>query len=108
MKQRMAHAIILVNDYDEAIKFYTKKLDFTLLEDTRRDENKRWVMIAPPGSSECTILLAKATNERQSTNVGNQTGGKVGFFLFTDDFWRDYNNMVAKNIRFTSEPVKHD
>ena len=100
MKQRIAHIALVVKDYDEAIEFYTKKLDFILLEDTKIDEKKRWVMIAPPGAKECGLLLAKAANERQSESIGNQTGGRVGFFLFTDDFWRDFNKMTDKKINF--------
>ncbi|MDP4762253.1 MAG: VOC family protein, partial [Salibacteraceae bacterium] len=96
MKQSIAHVTIVVRDYDEAIAFYTKKLDFILLEDTKLDEKKRWVMVAPPGAKECSLLLAKAANEEQSKSIGNQTGGRVFMFLFTDDFWRDYNKMVER------------
>jgi len=104
MHQRIAHIALVVKDYDEAIEFYTQKLDFTLLEDTKIDEKKRWVMIAPPGAKECSLLLAKAANERQTESVGNQTGGRVGFFLFTDDFWRDYHRMIERGIRFIRQP----
>mgnify|MGYP006234793497 CR=1 FL=1 len=104
MHQRIAHIALVVKDYDEAIEFYTKKLDFTILEDTKLDEKKRWVMVAPPGAKECSLLLAKAANEKQSESIGNQTGGRVGFFLFTDDFWRDYNKMVERGISFIREP----
>jgi catechol 2,3-dioxygenase-like lactoylglutathione lyase family enzyme len=106
MHQRIAHIALVVTDYDNAIEFYTKKLDFILLEDTRIDEMKRWVMIAPPGAKECCLLLAKASNERQMASVGNQTGGRVGFFLFTDDFWRDYNKMVEREVRFVRPPTE--
>ena len=95
MKQRIAHIALVVRDYDEAIEFYTKKLDFILLEDTKLDEKKRWVMVAPPGAKECSLLLAKAADEKQAESIGNQTGGRVGFFLFTDDFWRDYNKSIT-------------
>ena len=106
MYQRIAHIALVVKDYDDAIEFYTKKLDFKLLENTRIDENKRWVMVAPPGAEECCLLLAKASNERQLGSIGNQTGGRVGFFLFTDDFWRDYNKMIEREIRFVRPPTE--
>ncbi|SRR5258708_8395443 len=108
MKQRIAHIALVVKDYDEAIAFYVTKLDFTLLEDTKIDENKRWVVIAPPGAKECSLLLAKAANEEQSKSIGNQTGGRVFLFLFTDDFWRDYNKMVDRNINFVRPATEHD
>lgn len=104
MKQRIAHIALVVKDYDEAIQFYTEKLDFELLEDTKIDELKRWVVIAPPGAKECCLLLAKAANEQQLASVGNQTGGRVFLFLFTDDFWRDYNKMIEKQINFVRPP----
>ena len=87
MNQRIAHIALIVKDYDEAIRFYTKKLDFELMEDTVIDDLKRWVVISPPGAKECCLLLAKAADEKQLTSVGNQTGGRVFLFLFTDDFW---------------------
>ena len=105
MYQRIAHIALVVKDYDDAIEFYTEKLDFKLLENTRIDENKRWVMVAPPGAKECCLLLAKASNERQLESIGNQTGGRVGFFLFTDDFWRDYNKMTEREISFVRPPT---
>jgi len=108
MNQRIAHISLVVKDYDDAIEFYTKKLNFTLIEDTKIDENKRWVMVAPPGAKECCLLLAKASNERQTESVGNQTGGRVGFFLFTDDFWRDYNTMTDRNINFIRTPTEFE
>src|SRR5690349_19740309 len=89
MHQRIAHIALVVKDYDEAIQFYTEKIGFTLLEDTKLSEEKRWVLVAPPGAKECCLLLAKAANDHQLASVGNQTGGRVFFFLFTDDFWRD-------------------
>jgi catechol 2,3-dioxygenase-like lactoylglutathione lyase family enzyme len=100
MKQRIAHIALVVKDYDEAIDFYTKKLDFILLEDTKIDEKKRWVMVAPPGAKECSLLLAKAANEEQAKSIGNQAGGRVFLFLFTDDFLRDYNKMIDRKINF--------
>ena len=108
MYQRIAHIALVVKDYDDAIEFYTEKLDFTLLEDTRIDEKKRWVMVAPPGAKECCLLLAKAANNKQSQSIGNQTGGRVGFFLFTDDFWRDYNKMKEKEISFVRPPTEFE
>ncbi|MBN1253609.1 MAG: VOC family protein [Bacteroidales bacterium] len=104
MKQSIAHIAIVVNDYDEAIKFYTEKLDFVLIEDTKLSENKRWVLISPPGSNGTNLLLAKASGEKQLASVGNQTGGRVFLFLFTDDFWRDYNKMAERKIHFIREP----
>ena len=104
MYQRIAHVALVVKDYDEAIEFYTKKLDFKLIEDTKIDSDKRWVMIAPPGAKETCLLLAKAANDRQKESVGNQTGGRVGFFLFTDDFKRDYTKMLAREITFIRKP----
>lgn len=108
MYQRIAHIALVVKDYDEAIEFYTQKLNFTLLEDTKIDEKKRWVMIAPSGATECCLLLAKAANERQAESVGNQTGGRVGFFLFTDDFWRDYNKMIEREVSFVRPPSEFE
>lgn len=108
MKQRIAHIGLVVKDYDEAIDFYTNKLDFVLLEDSKIDEKKRWVMVAPPGAKECSLLLAKAANEEQSKSIGNQTGGRVFLFLFTDDFWRDYNKMVDRKINFVRPPAEFE
>ena len=106
MKQSIAQFAIVVNDYDEAIEFYTKKLHFDLIEDTTLSDTKRWVVIRPAGSDGCCILLAKAANDEQKTRVGNQTGGRVFLFLHTDDFWRDYNAMTADGIRFVRPPVE--
>jgi catechol 2,3-dioxygenase-like lactoylglutathione lyase family enzyme len=108
MYQRIAQVALVVKDYDEAIAFYTQKLDFELLEDTQLSPEKRWVVIAPKGSKESGLLLAKAANPKQEASVGNQTGGRVGFFLFTDDFWRDYNKMVEREIRFVRPPAEHE
>lgn len=108
MNQRIAQMALVVNDYDEAIEFYTQKLDFTLIEDTVLSETKRWVVVAPKGEGSCNLLLAKAANEEQRTRIGNQTGGRVFMFMFTDDFWRDYNNMVEKGIEFVRPPAKHE
>jgi len=106
MKQRLAHIAIVVNDYDEAIKFYTQKLHFDLVEDTQLSETKRWVLIRPKGSLECCLLLAKAANEEQRSRVGNQTGGRVFLFLHTDNFERDYQNLLANEIEIVRQPQK--
>ena len=108
MKQRIAHVALVVNDYDEAIKFYTEKLDFTLIEDTVLSETKRWVLVKPKNSDGCALLLAKAATEEQKSRVGNQTGGRVFLFLFTDDFWRDYSKMLADGIKFIREPAEEE
>ncbi|WP_282161945.1 VOC family protein [Ulvibacterium marinum] len=108
MKQKIAHIALVVKDYDEAIAFYTKKLDFILLEDTILSEEKRWVLVAPPGAKESCLLLAKAANEEQRKSIGNQSGGRVFLFLFTDDFWRDYNKMVGRNIKFLRPPKEEE
>jgi len=100
MYQRIAHIALVVKDYDEAIEFYTKKLDFQLLEDSKISDDKRWVMVAPCGAKECSLLLAKAANEQQTASIGNQTGGRVGFFLFTDSFWRDYEKLKNREVKF--------
>jgi catechol 2,3-dioxygenase-like lactoylglutathione lyase family enzyme len=107
MKQAITHIALVVRDYDEAIDFYTKKLNFTIIEDEYQPEqDKRWVVVAPPGSSGTTLLLARASKSEQEPFVGNQTGGRVFLFLNTDDFWRDYNDMLAKGIKFIREPKK--
>lgn len=106
MKQQIAHIAIVVKDYDEAIRFYTTKLNFTLVEDTVLSETKRWVLVRPPGSEGCGLLLAKAANKEQEGRIGNQTGGRVFLFLHTDDFWRDYNRMIAEDIKFVRQPSK--
>jgi catechol 2,3-dioxygenase-like lactoylglutathione lyase family enzyme len=106
MKQSISHIALVVSDYDEAISFYTKKLGFTLVEDTVLSETKRWVLLCPPGSDGCKLLLAKAANEEQATRVGNQTGGRVFLFLHTDDFWRDYDTYIERGVRFVRPPSK--
>ena len=106
MKQSIIYIALVVADYDEAIEFYTKKLNFTLVEDSVQSETKRWVVIAPPGSTGCNLLLAKASNEHQLSRVGNQTGERVFLFLHTDNFWRDYNAMTEKGISFVRGPVE--
>jgi catechol 2,3-dioxygenase-like lactoylglutathione lyase family enzyme len=105
MNQSIVHITLVVRDYDEAIRFYTEKLNFTLVEDTYQPEqDKRWVLIAPPGSSGVQLLLGRASNPEQEHAIGNQTGGRVFLFLSTDDFWRDYNRMVAQEITFVRPP----
>lgn len=106
MKQSIAHIALVVNDYDEAIKFYTEKLNFTLVQDTALNDTKRWVIVSPPGSTGCSLLLAKATNNEQQGRVGNQTGGRVFLFLHTDNFWRDYKSMNEKGISFARGPME--
>jgi len=108
MKQNIGMMTYLVNDYDEAIKYFTEKLKFVLLEDTDRGGGKRWVRVTPSGSDGFCLLLAKATTEEQLKAVGMQTGGRVAFFIYTDDFWRDYNFMKANGIDFTEEPRHED
>ena len=105
MKQSIVHVALVVKDYDEAIEFYTKKLNFVLVEDTYQpQQDKRWVVVAPPGSEGTNLLLAKAKNAQELNSVGNQTGGRVFLFLNSDDFWRDYNDMVTKGIKFIRPP----
>ncbi len=105
MKRSIVHVALVVRDYDEAIEFYTKKLDFTLVEDIYQPEqHKRWVVVTPPGSDGTSLLLARASTSEQEVFVGNQTGGRVFLFLNTDDFWRDYANFVSRGITFVREP----
>ncbi|HEX3079408.1 MAG TPA: VOC family protein [Puia sp.] len=108
MKQFIAHIALVVKDYDEAIEFYREKLGFSLVEDTILSETKRWVIIRPPGSGECSLLLAKAAKPEQERVVGNQTGGRVFLFLFTDNFERDYEAMLKKGIHFVRPPAKEE
>ena len=106
MKQSICHVALVVRDYDEAIEFYTKKLNFVLVEDTYiPDQDKRWVVVAPPGSTATTLLLARPSKPGQEAFIGNQTGGRVTFFLGTDDFWRDYKKMISLEIKFIREPT---
>jgi len=104
LKQNIGGIALLVKDYDEAIAYFTEKLNFNLLEDTKRSETKRWVRISPPGDDSFSLLLAKAKNKEQEAYVGNQTGGRVFMFLYTDDFRRDYKNMKSKGVDFIDEP----
>jgi len=109
MRQSIVHIALVVKDYDEAIEFYTKKLNFELIEDIYQpEEDKRWVVVAPPNSVGTTILLARASKPEQVNFIGNQTGGRVFLFLNSDDFWRDYNEMTSKGIEFVREPKKAD
>ena len=107
MSQTISQLAIVVSDYDEAIKFYTEKLGFILYEDKVMSESKRWVVVGPK-NSDCKLLLAKAANEEQRTRIGNQTGGRVFLFLYTTDFWTDYNLMKSKNVEFVREVVEEE
>jgi catechol 2,3-dioxygenase-like lactoylglutathione lyase family enzyme len=105
LKQSIIHVALVVRDYDEAIAFYCGKLHFKLVEDTfQPEQDKRWVVVAPPGSEGTTLLLARASTAEQEAFIGRQTGGRVFLFLSTDDFWRDYNEFRSKGIRFVREP----
>jgi catechol 2,3-dioxygenase-like lactoylglutathione lyase family enzyme len=109
MNQSIAHIALLVRDYDEAIRFFTEKLKFTLVEDIYQpQQDKRWVTVAPPGDSGTTLLLARASKREQHAFIGNQSGGRVFLFLSTDDFRRDYDDMSAKGIKFVREPKQAD
>lgn len=104
MKQKIAHIALLVADYDEAISFYVDKLHFDLVEDTILSETKRWVLVAPKGSQDFSLLLAKADGNFQKQNIGNQSGGRIFLFLNTDNFDRDYQNLKDNNIEIVREP----
>ena len=106
MNRKIAHIALLVDNYDEAIEFYTRKLHFTLVEDTRLNDTKRWVLVAPSDPPGCCLLLAKAEGEEQRSRIGNQTGGRVFLFLSTDNFERDFQNLVDNNIAIVREPIK--
>ncbi len=109
MKQSIVHIALLVRDYDEAISFYMDKLKFELIEDTYQPEqDKRWVVISPPGSRGVTLLLAKASKPEQIPFIGDQTGGRVFLFLNSDNFWRDYNDMKSRGIKFIRDPKQQD
>jgi len=109
MKQSIAHIALVVREYDEAIDFFTKKLCFQLIEDTYQSEqDKRWVVVAPPASPGSTLLLARASTNEQQAFIGNQSGGRVFLFLGTDDFWRDYKNMMSQGIEFVRDPKTAD
>ena len=105
MQQVIAHIALLVRDYDEALAFYVGKLGFHIVEDKcQPEQNKRWVVISPPGASGTSLLLARASTPQQEPFIGNQTGGRVFLFLQTDDFWRDYNRMVGVGVSFVRPP----
>ena len=109
MKQNIIHVALVVKDYDEAIDFYINKLKFELIEDTyQAEQDKRWVVIAPPNSTGVTLLLAKASKPEQQEFIGNQAGGRVFLFLNTDDFWRDYTHMKSVGVVFIREPKEQD
>ena len=112
MSQHIVHVSILVRDYDEAIRFFTESLGFQLIEDSpskdRDGRDKRWVLVAPLDSRGTNLLLAKAANEEEASRIGNQTGGRVFLFLYTDDFWRDYRAMIAKGVKFVREPKEEE
>jgi len=106
MKQSIAHVALLIDDYDNAIDFYCRKLKFTLVEDTSLGNDKRWVVVKPPGSSGTSLLLARAVNEQQKQAIGNQSGGRVFLFLFTDNFQRDYQHLMDEGIVIVRPPAK--
>jgi catechol 2,3-dioxygenase-like lactoylglutathione lyase family enzyme len=109
MKQNIIHIALVVRDYDEAIDFYVNKLQFELIEDTYQvEQEKRWVVVAPPNSRGATLLLARASSPEQLDAIGNQTGGRVFLFLSTDDFWRDYERMISLGIKFVRDPQEQD
>ena len=105
MKQNLVQIALVVDDYDKAIQYYTQVLNFTLVEDTQLTDEKRWVLVAPPGSTGCRLLLARAANDQQKSRIGNQTGGRVFLFLHTDNFQRDFDNLVAKGVTIVRGPV---
>src|ERR1700676_4389710 len=104
MQQKLGSIALLVRDYDEAIAFYTTKLEFQLIEDTDLGDAERWVRVRPPESTGTDLLLARAVNPEQSSRIGDQTGGRVFLFLHTDDFWRDYQGMIARGVKFIRQP----
>lgn len=108
MIQTLGHVTLVVRDYDEAIAFFTQSIGFELIEDTistdRTGQPKRWVLVAPHASRGTSLLLARASSPEESSRIGDQTGGRVAFFLHTDDFWRDYRAMSARGVKFVREP----
>jgi catechol 2,3-dioxygenase-like lactoylglutathione lyase family enzyme len=104
MAQTLGYIALVVRDYDEAIAFFTTKLEFQLIEDTDLGNGKRWVRVRPPGSTGTDLLLARAVNPEQASRIGNQTGGRVFLFLHTDNFWRDYHGMTAHGVKFCRPP----
>ncbi len=108
MNQRLAHIALIVDDYDKAISYYTDTLSFTLIEDTVLSSTKRWVIVKPSGDGTCSVLLAKAVGEEQESRIGNQSGGRVFLFLHTDDFQRDYQLLMSKNVEFVRKAVEEE
>lgn len=109
MRQEIVHFALVVRDYDEAIDFYVNTLGFELIEDTYQSEqDKRWVIVAPASSKGVSVLLARASNQTQENYIGDQTGGRVSFFLNTDDFWRDYQTYLERGVKFVREPQEAD
>jgi lactoylglutathione lyase len=108
MPQTLAHIALVVRNYDEAIAFYTRVLGFNLIEDTDLGGGKRWVLVAPPGSSGTSLLLAQAASPEQASRIGNQTAGRVFLFLHTDDFWRDYRMLQSRNVQFVRDPKEEE
>lgn len=106
MSQHIARLALVVKDYDEAIEFYVHKLGFILIEDTVLSDTKRWVVVAPKGAKECALLLAKASTSEQLAQVGNQTGGRVFLFLYTNNFKRDYQNLIDQKIKIIRQPIQ--
>ena len=102
--QQIGHVAVVVADYDEAIAWFCDRLGFAVIEDTQISEDKRWVLVAPPHSSGTSLLLAKASSDRQRERVGDQTGGRVFLFLHTDDFWGDFRAMRERGVRFCEQP----
>jgi catechol 2,3-dioxygenase-like lactoylglutathione lyase family enzyme len=108
MPQKIGYVSLLVRDYDEAIKYFIGMLLFDLVEDTPLADGRRWVLVAPRGSNETRILLAKAATPEQAARIGDQAGGRVLLFLHTDDFWRDYDDMKWRGVRFRETPRRED
>jgi catechol 2,3-dioxygenase-like lactoylglutathione lyase family enzyme len=108
MNLRIAHITLLVDDYDKAIDFFTSKLNFKLVEDTKLSDEKRWVLVKPQGPENCCLLLAKASNDEQKRSIGHQSGGRVFLFLQTDNFKRDYQNLIDNGIKIVREPKSED
>ena len=108
MNQKLVYVSLIVRDYDEAIEYYTKKLNFYLIEDTKLSDTKRWVVVSPSGAKETSILLSKASTSEQKNFIGNQTGGRVFLFLHTDNFWEDYDSLRIKGINFIENPREEE
>lgn len=108
MHRKIGCTALVVRDYDEAIRYYTEKLKFVLIEDTVLSQDKRWVLVAPSREAESCILLARASGAEQESCIGSQAGGRVGFFLHTDDFWRDYREMQSQGVEFLETPREED